>query len=118
MIDNYIKYQSMSMEDLIDELEMLDKKLWKLQPNTPIYDQVLEWRHMCDSTLKEKYQIANMQASQKDPKSQVIEIGTIDKEEYTPDYNEEEVLNNIVEAYTKTLRSQHENRKTKTRKTR
>ena len=107
----------MAIEELIEEVEKLDKQLWKLQPNTPIYSQVLDWRHMADTTLKEKYMIASAQAK-KLPNSEIIEIGTIDKEEYTPDYSSDEVLNNVVESYTKTLRTQHETSKTKTRKTR
>lgn len=117
MIDNYSKYQAMGIEDLIEEVEKLDKQLWKLQPNSTIYNQVLDWRHMADQTLSEKYQIASVKA-RKQPASEIIEIGTIDKEEYTPDYSAEEVLNNVVDSYTKTLRSQHETSKTKTRKTR
>jgi len=117
MIDNYQKYQSMSLDDLLDEIEKINKHLFKLREGTPMFNQLMSMRSLADATYKEKSLLA-MQKSNKNPPSEILDIGEIDSVEYTPDYDDDTILNNVVESYTKTLRSQHENDKTKTRKTR
>lgn len=117
MEDNYIKYQSMNVDDLLDEIEKINKTLFRLKEGTPMFNQLMSMRTLADQTFREKSVVA-MQKAQKTPPSEILDIGEIESVEYTPNYNEDEVLNNVVESYTKTLRSQHENDKTKTRKTR
>ena len=117
MEDSYIKYQGMSLDDLLDEIEKINKQLFKLREGSPMYNQVRNMRDLADATYREKSLLA-MQKANKNPPSEIIEIGEIESVEYTPDYDDNTLLDNVVESYTKTLRSQHENSKTKTRKTR
>lgn len=96
MFDFYSYAYSLSEDKLFEEIEKINKKLLNTNPNSPIYNQLLDMRDTASMAYGEI--LAKKRIKKEDT---VLEIGTIESTEYTPDYKEDDVLNIIVQSYIK-----------------
>lgn len=96
MEDYYTKVNSMTEDKLSDEIRSLYKKLMSLNPQSPMYDQMLQMVTTAETAYQEKIYLNKF----KDSKDEVINIGTIDEVVHTPNYSTEELLLAVVSQYT------------------
>ena len=100
-MDNWEKYQSLNTEKLIEEIESLNKKLFKLKPGTTMYTQINNMLSEAESAYRDKLEIARYK---NDDSPDILEIGTIESETYTPDYSNENVVDLVARSYIKDLK--------------
>jgi hypothetical protein len=95
-MDFYAHVYTLSEDKLIAEIEKLNKQLFKLNPSSPMYNQLL---NMIDTARNAHAEM--IYASRfKNQEDKIIEIGTIEEHIVTPDYSKQELLLAIVEQYT------------------
>ena len=100
-MDNFDRYQKLNEDDLIDEIQKLNKRLFKIKPSNPMFNQLKNLIQMAEMGYKDKIAISRM----KDDKSpSIMEIGNIEGTYNEVDYSPEALLNLTVDSYTKTLR--------------
>jgi hypothetical protein len=96
MIDYYDKVQAMNEEQLMTELDSLDKKLFKLNPGSAMYDQLLTMRETVDFAIREQ-----MMKRRVKTEDTVLDIGTIESTIDEPEYNKSDIVSILVHNYTK-----------------
>jgi len=97
-MDYYDKYSSMNEEKLLDEIEELNKRLFKIRGNSPIRSQLLDMIHTAENFYREFQSTRRVKLE-----NTVINIGEIESSVNTPEYSSIEVLNILVTGYTKGL---------------
>lgn len=100
-MDNWEKYQTMSADKLMGEIDRLNNMLFKMDSASPMFTQICNMIDVAQSAYHDKIHIAQLE-SQKD-KPDVIEIGGIDSHVDTPDYSKE-TLDIVVDSYVQNLR--------------
>lgn len=95
MFDYYDKIMSLSEEKLTEEIERISKRLLKTNPTSPTYNQLLNMLDTAESAYQEKIMIQMHKKS----KDEVINIGEIEKDEYTPDYTEDDLVIVVARTY-------------------
>lgn len=95
-MDYYVKYHEMDEDKLLDEIEVLNKRAFKIR-NSALRNQLLDMIKVAQEAYKEKQYVKKF----KDAKDEVIEIGSIESEIVRTDYTKEELLVAIVDAYRK-----------------
>jgi hypothetical protein len=95
MIDYYDKIVNLNDEKLSEEIERITRRLFKVSPQSPTYNQLLNMLEIAESMYMEKLMIE----SAKNNKDEVINIGEIESVEYTPDYTEEDLVIITARAY-------------------
>jgi hypothetical protein len=95
MNDYYDKVRSLSEEKLSEEIEKITKRLLSSNPASPVYNQLLSMLETAESFYMEKIVL---ESSKKD-KDQIIEIGSIQSDEYTPDYSNENLAYVVAKTY-------------------
>lgn len=97
MFDYYTKVHSMNEEKLVEEMQKLHKKIASINPQSPIYDQLLNMVQTAESAYYEKLTVNRIKNKST---ASIIEIGTIAEQVYVPDYSAEELLLAVVSLYT------------------
>lgn len=98
--DPWIKFQSMSLDKLHDEIRALNERKSKMRPGSQIYHQLGQMIQMANEIAREKQMVENFNYRQKNkPDSAVVDIGEIQENVYTPDYSGDELLNILVQEY-------------------
>ena len=97
MEDYYSKVYNLPEDKLVAEIERLNKQLFKMSGNSPMYNQLLEMVR----TAQTAYDELAFRQRVKVEEAKVIEIGTIEHEVIIPDYNTETLLTAIVDQYRK-----------------
>lgn len=102
MDDYYDKLRAMKRDKLSDELERLYKRMMATNEASPIYSQLRQMLEMADAAYGDAMAMErhNAQLKQKDGDKDIIEIGAIESETYTPEYKDDEILTALVTAYT------------------
>jgi len=100
-MDNWEKYQSLNEDALLDEIQKINKRLFKVKPGTVMYNQIKGMLDMAEMAYRDKIAIVNLKS---DTSPSMMEIGNIDGSYEEVDYSPEALLNLTVESYTKTLR--------------
>jgi len=100
-MDNWEKYQSLNEDALLDEIQKISKRLFKIKPGTVMYNQIKGMLDMAEMTYRDKIAIVNLKS---DTSPSMMEIGNVDGSYEQVDYSPEALLNLTVESYTKTLR--------------
>jgi hypothetical protein len=95
MRDYFSKVYNLSEKELVDEIEKVNKRLLACEPGSGVYYQLLD---MLD-TVNQAYSEMVIIAMNKNAKDEVIEIGTIDKEEIEPDYTSQEITVEVARHY-------------------
>lgn len=96
MFDYYSYVYGLSEDKLFEEIEKLNKKMFKMDSHSAIFNQLLDMR----STAMAAYDEILMKKRIK-KEDTVIDIGTIESEEYTPDYTEDDIVDILVQGYMK-----------------
>lgn len=96
MFDYYSHVFGMKEEKLNEEIKRLNDQLFKLNPESPMYNQVLD---MLD-TANQAYTDLMYAQRFKDTKDDVLEIGNAIGEVKETDYDSDELLNAVVTSYT------------------
>ncbi len=97
MLDYYTKVSSMTDDKIITEIQNLQKKLYKIHPESPMYSQMLELISIAQNVHEErlfKQRFSNV-------KDEVVDIGEIEEVVYTPNYDADDLLRAVVELYRK-----------------
>jgi len=94
MLDYYSKAQGLTEEQLLNEMESINKRLMR-GPSHAIEEQLLAML----ATLETAYHDTLETARLKNSKDEVLNIGEIEVVEYTPDYSESEMLVHVVNQY-------------------
>jgi hypothetical protein len=100
-MDNWEKYQGLKEEELIDEIKMINTKLFRIREGTEIYNQLMSMRNMAQMAYEERLAIARLKT---DKSPDILEIGNISSEVNEIVYKPNELLKVTVESYFKTLR--------------
>lgn len=95
MFDYYTHVQSMKEEKLNDEIKRLHNQLFKLNPASPMYDQILNMLDMAQSAYNDLMYAQRY----KDASDEAMEIGTVNSDVIEPDYSKDELLDAVVTAY-------------------
>lgn len=100
-MDNWEKYQGLNEDALLDEIQKISKRLFKVKPGTVMYNQIKGMLDMAEMAYRDKIAIVNLKS---DTSPSMMEIGNVDGTYEQVDYSPEALLNLTVESYTKTLR--------------
>ena len=97
MFDYYIHVNELEEDKLLEEIEKVNKKLFKARPG-PIQDQLMEMLRVCQSAYQDIQYKRNIKSE-----DSVMEIGEMESTEEMPDYSKKELLDIMVTSYTKDL---------------
>ncbi len=92
-------FEQMSPEKLLDKITELNKRLFKMNQRSPMYNQMRAIIAEAQTVYQEGLQMARFEA-QESGRDEVINIGDIESEVYTPDYGDTSVLDTVVKSYT------------------
>ena len=99
MNDYFTKIQKMETTDAVfEEIKKLNDKLFKLNEASPMWQQVKGMIDLCHARQQE-LMAHTMEKLDKTP--DVLDIGEITSEVYTPDYSEQELLTTLTNFYSK-----------------
>lgn len=98
MEDYYVKVNTMAEDKLVDEIQNLYKKLMVMNPNSPMYDQLLHMVETAETAYQEKIYMNRFKDKNT---SGAVDIGVIDEVINTPNYSAKELLLAVVSQYTK-----------------
>lgn len=98
--DPWMKFQGMRLDKLQDEIRSMNEKRFRMRPGSQVYQQLGHLIQMAQGIAYEKQMIESHQQREKEkPSSEVIDIGEITEDVYTPDYSSDELLNILVQEY-------------------
>jgi hypothetical protein len=97
MSDYWGKIQEMDSDKLFEEIKKLNDKLYKMDQNSPMFQQVRGMLDMC-SERQSDLMARIMENNDKTP--DVLEIGEIESVVYTPEYSEQELITTLSNFYT------------------
>ena len=100
-MDNWEKYQSLNEDALLDEIQKINKRLFKLKPGSVMFNQVKGMLEMAELAYRDKLAIVKLKS---DTSPRMMEIGNVEGSYEQIDYSPEALLNLTVDSYTKTLR--------------
>ena len=100
-MDNWEKYQGLNEDALLDEIQKISKRLFKVKPGTVMYNQIKGMLDMAEMAYRDKIAIVNLKS---DTSPSMMAIGNVDGTYEQVDYSPEALLDLTVESYTKTLR--------------
>lgn len=103
--DYYSEVNAMTEEKIGDEIQRLTKALFRMNPDSPMFQQVQSMLDMAQEAQLDKMYLRKYKDK---PVDQALEIGTINSEVKELDYDDQQMLNAIVTAYTRDLRDQNE----------
>jgi len=95
-MDFYIKYSEMSEDELLTEIEMLNKKLFKYKGGPEIRNQLLNMIQTAESFYREQMMMKRIKKE-----DTVLEIGTIESSVTEEMYSDKELLEFLVTSYYK-----------------
>ena len=93
------QFEQMTPEKLLDKITELNKRLFKMNQRSPMYNQMRAIIGEAQAVYQEGLAMAKFNA-QNDERDEVINIGDIESEVYTPDYGDATVLDTVVKSYT------------------
>lgn len=100
-MDNWDKYQTLNEDDLLDEIQKINKRLFQLKPGNPMFNQVKAMLQTAEMAYRDKIAIARLN---NDTSPSMMEIGNVESTYDQIDYSPEALLNLTVDSYVKTLR--------------
>ena len=95
MFDYYAHVHAMDESKLNAEIKKLHDNLFRLDPESPMYNQLLDMVDIANSAYNDMVYAARF----KDAKDEAMEIGTMESSVNTPDYTKAELLTAVVTAY-------------------
>ena len=99
MSDFFERVQTMNSDRVFEEIKTLNEKLFGLNEASPIYHQIRDMIDVCN--MRQAYLMATqMEENNKTP--DVLDIGEIVSEVYTPEYSEQDLITTLSNFYSKT----------------
>ena len=100
MSNPFINFDSMTQEELLEKNKEYTMQLQKINGNSPLYQQVLDLQTQCQQAYNEKKFMSIQKQKSKEPEK-IIELGEINSEEYSPDYDDvnEKLTKTVAELY-------------------
>ena len=99
MSDFFDKVQAMDSTDAIfEEIKKLNEKLFKLNEASPMFQQI---KGMIDVCHHRQQELMAHQMESLDKTPDILEIGEIESQVYTPEYSEQELLTTLTNFYSK-----------------
>jgi hypothetical protein len=89
----------MNSDRIFEEIKTLNEKLFGLNEANPIYHQI---RDMIDVCHLRQSDLMAVQMEELDKTPDVLEIGEIVSEVYTPDYSEQDLITTLTNFYSNT----------------
>tara|TARA_R110001592_G_scaffold87400_2_gene258144 strand:+ start:9158 stop:9571 length:414 start_codon:yes stop_codon:yes gene_type:complete len=99
MSDFFDRVQTMNSDRIFEEIKTLNEKLFGLNEANPIYHQI---RDMIDVCHLRQSDLMAVQMEGLDKTPDVLEIGEIVSEVYTPDYSEQDLITTLTNFYSNT----------------
>ena len=99
MSDFFDRVQTMNSDRIFEEIKTLNEKLFGLNEANPIYHQI---RDMIDVCHLRQSDLMAVQMEELDKTPEVLEIGEIVSEVYTPDYSEQDLITTLTNFYSNT----------------
>lgn len=93
-MDQWQRYEEMTPEKVSEELQSLNKKLFKMKPGSPMYNQMLGVINTATQVYRDKL----LRSMVKEEESNVMDIGEIDSHHGQPNYGSN-VLDVVVNSY-------------------
>ena len=94
-MDYYYKVTNMTEEQLVKEIEALNKRLFKMPNVTAMQQQMMQMLETAQMAYNDLQMVKRVKKE-----DTVLEIGTVDSEVIEPDYSNEELVNILVTGYT------------------
>ncbi len=95
-MDYYSHIYSLPEDKLVQEIEKLNKQLFKINAGSPMYGQLMDMINTAQTAHAEMQYVRRV----KDPTDKIIEIGEVTEHIVTPNYSSDELLVAVVEQYT------------------
>jgi hypothetical protein len=93
MDEYFLKIQHMKEDVLFEEMKKLNQKLYAINQTSPMFQQITDMLAMC----KERHKDLILEYKEKNDKTpEILEIGEIESEVYTPEYSEQELLTSLT----------------------
>lgn len=86
-MDQWQRFESMSHEKLMDEMQNLNKKLFKLRPGSPMYSQMKDVISMASQIYRDKLMVSSIS----EDATKIIDIGEVDSDHGQPNYGADTV---------------------------
>mgnify|MGYP005673282575 CR=1 FL=1 len=99
MSDFFERVQTMNSDRVFEEIKTLNEKLFGLNEANPIYHQIRDMIEVCH--LRQSDLMA-VQMEEIDKTPDVLDIGEIVSEVYTPDYSEQDLITTLTNFYSNT----------------
>lgn len=99
MSDFFERVQTMNSDRVFEEIKTLNEKLFGLNESNPIYHQIRDMIEVCH--LRQSDLMA-VQMEEVDKTPDVLDIGEIVSEVYTPDYSEQDLITTLTNFYSNT----------------
>ena len=99
MSDFFQRVQTMNSDRVFEEIKTLNEKLFGLNEASPIYHQI---RDMIDVCNMRQSDLMATQMEENDKTPDVLDIGEIVSEVYTPEYSEQDLITTLSNFYSKT----------------
>ena len=99
MSDFFERVQTMNSDRVFEEIKTLNEKLFGLNESNPIYHQIRDMIEVCN--LRQSDLMA-VQMEEVDKTPDVLDIGEIVSEVYTPDYSEQDLITTLTNFYSNT----------------
>ena len=96
---NRQEFEQMDQSKLLDKITELNKKLFNINQRSPVFNQLRGIINEAQQVYSEKLAVDRYNA-QNEERSEVINIGEIESEVYTPNYEEgSPILDAVVSSY-------------------
>jgi len=92
------EFEQMTPDKLLDKITELNKRLFKMNQRSPMYNQMRAIIAEAQTVYQEGLMMAKFEAQEQE-RDEVINIGDIESEVYTPDYGDRTVLDTVVNSY-------------------
>lgn len=97
---NRQEFEQMDQSKLLDKITELNKRLFQMNQRSSVFNQLRGIISEAQQVYSEKLAVDRYNA-QNEERSEVINIGEIESEVYTPDYSEgNPILDAVVSSYT------------------
>lgn len=99
MFDYYNYVNELSEEKVLAEIEKINRKLFKIKPGNPMFNQLSDMLNMAESAYQDILYKSRIKSE-----DTVMDIGEMESTVTEQDYTKDELLDVIVTSYTKDLR--------------
>lgn len=95
----FIDFTTMTTEELLEKNKEYTKQLYKMNGTSPLYQYILDLRQQLELEYNERMYVQGVKSKQGE---EVIDIGDINSDVFTPDYDDYEtkIIKQVAQSYT------------------